>query len=138
MTPHFPLQKRSFPSLKILIFIGFFVLLFLFAFSRAYNMLYGPRIMIDSPRDGALLDANILSVRGTITNAALIHLNGRKIFTDAKGLFTEDVVLQEGLNIFSLRARDRFGREKEKLLHIMHHTKKAASLSLISNNNVTE
>jgi hypothetical protein len=137
MSPYPHSQKRTLPALKTLIFIGFFVLLFLFAFSRAYNMLYGPRIVIDSPRDGVLLDANVLTVRGTIKNAALIHLNGRKIFTDAKGSFNEDVVLQDGLNIFSLSARDRFGREKEELLHIVHHNNEAAELSLVSNN-VTE
>ena len=114
-------QKNSLPSLRVMLFIGFFVLLTLFAFSRAYNMMYGPRIIITEPFDGESFSNKLVTIHGTVANASLIHLNGRKIFTDARGAFAEDVLLQEGYNVISLSARDRFGRDKDVQLHLVYN-----------------
>lgn len=132
MSPLYPSQKQSLPSLRTVLFIGFFVLLALFAFSRAYNMLYGPKIFISGPLDGESFSNNLVTVRGTVANAALIHLNGRKIFTEPNGTFTEDILLQVGYNVVTLSARDRFGRDKEVLLHVVYQ-EKPSDFSLLPN-----
>ncbi len=131
MTPLYQTNTRSLPTLRTSVFIVFFICIALFAFSRAYNMIYGPKIVITGPADGIALSESLVTVRGTVANAALIHLNGRKIFTDAKGAFTEDILLQDGYNIISLSARDRFGKDKEVLLHVLYKKKTTPQFSLL-------
>jgi hypothetical protein len=124
-------QKKNLPSIRTTLFVLFFVLLLLFAFSRAYNMLYGPRIVIEGPSDGETFSQNLVTIKGTVANAALIHLDGRKIFTDPRGAFTEDILLQAGYNVVTLTARDRFGRDKEVTLHMVYQEKEAPGFSLL-------
>lgn len=71
----------------------------------------GPRASIDFPKDGVSLDNSHISVAGRAKRASKLELNGRPIYTDENGEFSEDLILSAGLNIIELKAEDRFGRE---------------------------
>jgi uncharacterized protein (DUF58 family) len=52
----------------------------------------------------------VVTLSGTARNIVSMTLNGRAVFTDASGYFREDVILENGYTIVTLKAEDRYGR----------------------------
>ena len=91
----------------------------IYIISQAQAILFGPRVSIESPRDGAVVSSSVVTLTGTARNAAWISLNDRQIFTDEKGVWEEKLILSPGLSIMTVRVRDRFGREAERQVKII-------------------
>ena len=82
-----------------------------YAYFRTKDFLRGPVVEISAPKNGATFDYALIETSGTSKNLAFLNLDGRKIFTDKAGNWSEKLLLQPGLNIMEIRATDRFGRE---------------------------
>ncbi len=104
---------------KKILLLGFFALLLLYALFEARFLIVGPYIKISSHQDGAQVDQELVNLSGRAMNAAWFTLNDRQIFTDKKGYFYEELILGEGPNVLTFKARDRFGRERVKRLEII-------------------
>ena len=96
----------------------FLVIVICYSLFQARFLILGPRIEVTTPRDGATSLDELVIIDGYAKNAAWITLNGRQIFTDEKGFWSEKLLVNEGLSIMTIQARDRFGREKEKQVRI--------------------
>jgi hypothetical protein len=86
---------------------------------QARFILLGPSIDIASHQDGAVVLEPSLTLSGTARNAAWLSLNGRQIYTDEKGFWSEKLILAEGLSIMTVRVRDRFGREASESVRLV-------------------
>jgi len=64
-------------------------------------------------------NSNIIWVHGNAKDATYISLNGREIYIDKKGNFSEAVDLIPGLSVITLKARDRFGKVTEKKFNLV-------------------
>ncbi len=62
----------------------------------------------------------LVKVLGKAKNATYISLNGREIFIDKDGNFTENIALLPGLSVITLSAEDKFGHVDEKKLEVMY------------------
>ena len=49
-----------------------------------------------------------------------LNLNGRQIYTDKNGHFSEVVILFAGYNVLELKARDKFGREQVTKMEVVY------------------
>jgi hypothetical protein len=107
-------------SLKEMAVIAFFLLIAVYALFQARFLILGPRITIDRPANGMLVTENVIIVEGRAQNIAYISMNGRPIFIDSKGNWSEKYVVSIGLNIITIKAKDRFGRETEKELRVVY------------------
>lgn len=95
---------------KFLIFLlGLFVLSY--GFFQARDYLYGPRLFIENPKNGAEFNESLLTVKGRALDTSYLILNGRAIFTDTDGNFSEELLLALGLNRIKLEAKDKFGKQ---------------------------
>lgn len=92
----------------------FFVLIFIFAFSRSKDLIFGVKIKDVTLADGTTAMESIVKVAGNAKNAVRLALNGREISVDQQGNFSETIALLPGYNIVSIEARDKFGYEDEK------------------------
>ncbi len=72
--------------------------------------LLGPEITVDSPQNGEVIRDPYINVRGQALNISSLSMNGRQIFTDEKGVFSEGLLLAKGYNIIEIAATDKFGR----------------------------
>ena len=96
----------------IAVVVGFLGIYFLY---QARGYLLGPRITLDSPAPGEIIHNSYLKVEGQALNVSSLSLNGRQIFTDERGFFSEGLLLARGYNIIELTATDKFSRvRKEK------------------------
>lgn len=62
----------------------------------------------------------LVKVLGKAKNATYISLNGREIFIDKDGNFTENIALLPGLSVITLSAEDKFGHVDEKKLEVKY------------------
>ena len=76
---------------------------------QARDLLMGPRITLQENLD-SVQNERIIILQGEARNVTYLSLNGKQIYTDAKGTFQIKLVLEEGYTIMTLYARDRFGR----------------------------
>lgn len=80
--------------------------------SKSINLVRGPQLQIDSPKDGETFGDPFLIISGRAENVAFITLNDRQIFVDDEGKITDQILLYEGYNVLTAKARGKFGREK--------------------------
>lgn len=71
----------------------------------------GPEITIESPKNGQVFHNSYITVKGKAKNIASILLDGRVIFVDENGNFSENLLLAKGYNIMEAKAVDKFGKE---------------------------
>jgi len=99
--------------------IALIIFLALYSLFEARFLIFGPQVTITEPRDGFVGTSPLINLSGKAKNAAWISLNGRQIFTDGKGNFSEKLIVSKGLSIMSVNVIDRFGRENQKQVRII-------------------
>ncbi len=91
----------------ILLTISSFVYLYL----QVNNFVSTPRLVIIKPLDGAGVEGNTTHVAGLAEKDALVTINDQPVLVNEKGEFSEDVGLKSGLNVISVKARNKFNKE---------------------------
>lgn len=84
------------------------------------RIVMGPKIIIDSPKNGITVSTSTLEISGTTKNINDISLDDRKIFVDEKGDFDETLLLSPGYNVIDMKASDKFGKMTEKILEVIY------------------
>lgn len=85
-------------------------LLLVYGAIKAYPLLSGPSLTIDSPTPYATVPDGFLTLSGTAKRTETLTLNGAVLLIDENGHFSTTLTLPQGDAILSLTARDRFGR----------------------------
>lgn len=106
---------------KQLIKVSLLSLLFAFiigyAYFRSRDAIWGITIT-SSVADGASFDSKLVTLTGNVPHTSRFTVNGRELLVDKNGDFTDTLLLQDGYTILELKASDRFGRIKSKILHV--------------------
>ncbi len=84
-------------------------ILALYVAFQARHLLEGPVIRLISEAPYETSDPTV-TLSGTALNITSLSLNGRPIYTNDQGDFTETLVLPKGYTIMTLTAKDRYGR----------------------------
>lgn len=115
------LKTNQQKSIKWYIGIGSCMVLFLaigtFAYMKMNFLFNGVQITASIVRDP---DSSIVEIHGNAKNANYITLNGREIFVDRDGAFTERVALLPGLGVVTLEAQDKFGKTAQKKFELVY------------------
>jgi len=90
-----------------------------YTYYQARALISGPEITITSPLNGTSFDDPLIEITGNTKNITHISLNNRTIFIDKMGTFNEKLLIHEGLNIIEVKAVDKFGRTKSKILELV-------------------
>ncbi|NIT71920.1 hypothetical protein GWO43_13795, partial [candidate division KSB1 bacterium] len=62
-----------------------------YTYLKAQPLVHGPEIQVFSPRNGTMLEDPLVGVTGTAKHISYLHINGRQIFTDEAGQFSEQL-----------------------------------------------
>lgn len=107
-------------------YFGLIALLFLviaisgYAIAKSFNLLEGPKLFVLTPKNGETLKNPLIPVEGEAKNIAFLSLNGRQIFVDENGKFSEQILLYEGYNVITVSTEDKFGRTKKEILEVIY------------------
>ena len=83
----------------------------LYAYNQSKNFLRGPQVTIINPLDGERFYNPLITIEGTALNISKLELNGMQIYIDERGHFKEELLLQDGYNIITIQAYDKFKRD---------------------------
>ena len=104
---------------KVILFV--FVIILVYAVWNGRNLLLGPQIAISPvPQNIIGTSSNPLLIKGVAKNVSFLSLDGREIFVDKNGNFSEDMLLLPGYNIIEIYGKDRFGKERKLSLNIYY------------------
>lgn len=89
------------------------VLLALVAYGgvKAWPLIAGPSIVIDSPAENAIVPGGVVAIRGRAEHASRLSLNGAPLLRDTQGNFSTMLAFPDGGSTLVFSAADRFGRE---------------------------
>jgi len=100
--------------------IAFIALIIIgYSYLKLKDYISGPDITLVWPPNGASLATPLVTIKGKAERITQIYLNGRKIFTDEKGNFSEPVLMAKGYNVFEVKAEDKFGRKAIEKLEVV-------------------
>jgi hypothetical protein len=88
------------------------LLMVFFVLFQARFLITGPQIVLTSAPEGPQNTRHV-ELSGVAYNISRLWLNDRAIYTDKQGHFREEIVLENGYTIATLRAEDRYGRTTE-------------------------
>lgn len=103
--------------IRITLITLLFVFIAGYAYYRSKDAIFGITITT-SIEDGAALDSKLLTLTGNAPHTSHFTVNSRELLLDKDGNFTDTLLLQDGYNILELKASDKFGRTKNKILRL--------------------
>ena len=111
-------------TLKKVLAVGSGVLLvgtiLIYAYYQSLAIIEGPQISVIAPENGITSTTSLVHIYGSVRHAKETTLQGRPIFIDLEGRFSEQLLLAEGYNIIELTAKDAQGREIKRKLELVY------------------
>lgn len=90
------------------------VLLFGYGVFKAWPLLSGPSLTIESPAPFVTTLDGYLLIQGVAKHTESLIINGGQVYTDQEGRFRQLLLMPAGGAILTLTATDRFGRSITK------------------------
>lgn len=115
MTPIYDLRKQlEYYFLGALIVITIF-----YGLWRAYPLLAGPHITINTPKDGSMVASTTFVISGKVSRVKNIEIQGRPIPIDKDGNFSEILVASFPYTIITISATDFYAKTLVKTLRVI-------------------
>ena len=103
---------------------GFLVLLLLalifYLGLQVKKIMEPPRLLIYYPPSGLVTERPEVLIRGETNPEVEVFINGRKIMTDEKGAFREDINLSLGTNTIAIEARKKHGKTTSETRYVVY------------------
>ena len=106
--------------IKTTFFITLILIVLGYAYYQTNDYLKGPILELTEPTNNSTLNQSEIIIKGYAKNISYISMNGRQIFTDQVGQFSERILLAEGYNIIKISTKDKYERENEKILKLVY------------------
>lgn len=109
-------------------FFILFVLVGVFAYMKMSFLIKGVQIEAKIERVNT---SSLAMIKGKAKNATYITINGREIYIDSDGSFSEPVALIPGFSVITIDTQDKFGKNKEKKFQLVYK-ESASSVALVN------
>lgn len=112
------------PKLIIVVIFGVLLLagLVFYGYRQSKDLMRGPEIQVYEPINGTEVEDPMVEIKGMASRVAFINLNGRQIFVNESGEFSEKLLLAPGYNIIKLSGKDKFGKTTNKLIEVIFNS----------------
>ena len=97
-----------------------FSIIGVFAFMKMEFLWKGVQISAEINKENISSLSSLTNIKGEAKNANLLSLNGREIFINKEGKFSEMIALMPGLSVITLSAKDKFGNLAEKKFEVIY------------------
>lgn len=95
----------------ILAVLGYLVL-------QVRQILEPPDLTVYNPTNGEITEIKQLAVRGQTDKEVTVMINGKEIFNNEQGVFTETIDLKPGVNTITVSAKRRHGKEAAETRYV--------------------
>ncbi len=98
------------------------ILLFIFYFGNLFlSLSSGPSLSIISPKNNEKFSTKNIFITGQTTPDATLFINQSPVSLTAKGEFSKPVILDSGLNKYTIESVDRNNRKTQRSLTIIYN-----------------
>lgn len=97
--------------------VALFTIIGIFSYFKMSFILNGVQIIANIEQGD---NTPLATIIGKAQNATYISLNGREIYIDKDGSFSEKIVLIPGFSVITIDATDKFGKSKEKKFKLVY------------------
>lgn len=111
-------KRISFKSPKGFFILFFGVLLCIYLIFQFSFLFMGPKLAVDSPKEGQLVTSNIIQVSGKTDPYATILVNGEEIYVDLSGSFKKNMYVHSGEQDITIISKSRYGKETKKEIQV--------------------
>ena len=70
-----------------------------------------PYLLIEAPQQNLVTKKKTINITGVAETEAQIAINGKQTLSDSDGRFAENVSLKNGINVITVTAKKKYGRE---------------------------
>jgi len=109
--------------------ISLFAVIIVFGYEKMSFVWKGVEINAEIEEMG---NSPLATIKGVASKATYLTLNGREIFIDKEGNFSESIVVLPGFSVITLNARDKFGKTALKKFEIVREGN-APAIALLNN-----
>ncbi len=107
------------PKIIVGIVITFFVFLgFFYLYREVDSFISAPRLVITSPRDGEEIEGKSVNIKGFTEKDSEVFINDQPVLASDSGEFSENVVLQGGLNAITVKSKNKFDKESARSISV--------------------
>lgn len=96
----------------------FFILALGYGYFELQGILYGPTLTV--PQAATTVHDPFVTITGKADRISSLSMNGAPITVTEDGSFSEPYLLTPGINRITLDAKDRYGREKQRIVTIVY------------------
>ncbi len=86
-----------------------------------------PRLAVDSPGDNQVIDGGLTTISGSVAGGSNVFVNDSPVLLDARGHFSDQLALQDGVNTVRVTATNRLGREAIVTRNVLARVAKMAN-----------
>ena len=97
-------------------YVTLFAFIMVFGYEKMFFILNGVKIKATLEQKS---DSTLSVIKGVAEKATMLTLNGREIFIDKDGNFSESIAMLPGYSVVTLNAKDKFGNTAEKKFEIV-------------------
>ena len=112
-------RTKTLRFIRIVAVSLFAVIIIVYAIWRSLNYARGPVVNIFQPLNGSAVATSTVKIIGQALRVNSLSLNGKTVFIDEAGNFSETLIVFSGMNIITFNAHDQFGRETKKELDLV-------------------
>jgi hypothetical protein len=113
------IEQNGKAIIKISIIVLIITVIVGYSYFQSRNLINGPQIVLTSPKTGSTLANPLVAITGNASNISFLSLNDRQIFVDKDGTFNEELLLSPGYNVWTIQAKDKFGRIVTKKIELV-------------------
>ncbi len=107
-----PLLIRTASIATIIIaLLGYLVL-------QVRQILEPPALTLYNPTNGEITQEKQLDIHGKTDKEVMVMINGKEIFNNQEGIFTETIDLKPGVNTITVSAKRRHGKEAQETRYV--------------------
>lgn len=115
------------PKLIVGALVTFFIFLgFFYIYKEVDSFISAPRLAVTSPQDGETIESRSVLVKGSTEKDAEVFINEQPISVNENGEFSENITLQGGLNVISVKSKNKFDKESVRSLSIKSNVEESA------------
>lgn len=94
------------------IFITAVILTFFFYLGSAVKKIVSPpSLFVEAPAENFITNDQIIDINGVAESESQIIINGESVLSDTSGRFSKKISLKKGLNVITVIAKKKYGRE---------------------------
>lgn len=106
---------------------------FIYLYKEINTLIAEPRLAIVRPADGEIIEGNTVNVKGFTEKDSEVFINDQPVLVNDQGEFSENVGLQEGLNVIVARSKNKFDKESTRSISIRANTRESTQENVSEN-----